>query len=64
VSDDRTARAGSAGRARSAERHKAYARFRDAVHNLAGEPTPTNVVRYLAASRALEEARRGARAAA
>jgi hypothetical protein len=32
---------------------RAFAAFRDAVHDLSDEPTLTNVHRYLAASRAL-----------
>jgi hypothetical protein len=37
-----------------AMQQRAYAAFREAVLDLAAEPTPLNVQRYLAASRILE----------
>jgi hypothetical protein len=40
------------------KRRSAYARFKDALHEFSDHPTSDNAVRYLAASRALDESRR------
>lgn len=39
------------------ERTPEYARFRDALLDFSVDPSPSNLVRYLAASRALDERR-------
>ena len=47
----------------SSERRRALVRFRDALIDFADDPSPDNVVRYLAASQALDETRARGRAA-
>lgn len=43
----------------SPSERRAFARFRDAVIEFSDDPSPDNLVRYLMASRALEESRGG-----
>ena len=40
------------------EQRHAFARFREAITAFSDDPSPDNLVRYLAASRALDESRR------
>lgn len=45
-------------RSEARRQQRAYARFKEALGDLSSEPSAVNVLRYLAASRSLEESRR------